>query len=78
MFILNEIRGVKLQALVVKRVRQKGVVPFGIPLVSRWYPGSIPVIPQWFRLVPRWYPFFPLKAGRPGTATVLKMRFKKL
>ena len=59
MYILNEIRGVKMQVLVGQQVRQKHVVPFGILLVprwlllvSRWYPHGIPLVPFGTPLVP--------------------------
>jgi len=59
MYILNEIRGKKLQAIVCEQVRKNNVVPFGILLVSRWlllvsrwYPVGIPVAPFGTPMVP--------------------------
>jgi len=57
MHILSEIPDVKTQTIVYKQVSKNHVVPFGTPLVSRWYPDGIPVVPGWFRLVSRRYPF---------------------
>ena len=37
-----------MQVLVNKKVTTKSVVPFGIPLVSRRYPSSIPMVSRWF------------------------------
>jgi len=32
------------------------LVPFGIPVVSFWYPGGNPPVPRWFPFGSVWYP----------------------
>jgi len=51
MYIFNQIRAVKMQVPVCKQVRQKQVVPFGIRLVPRRYPGGTRLVPFGIPLV---------------------------
>jgi len=48
-----------MQVFVNKQVSENHVVPFGIPMVPRWYPGGSRVVPFVLLLVPFGIPVVP-------------------